>query len=85
MRSNSSDARDQFGCLKDYNDFIKYHNDLLREAVSRLRKEHPNVHILIGDYYTAMQSVLDNHQKLGKYTKTCGSLRNKCNNVIFTS
>jgi len=28
------------------------------------------VHILIGDYYTAMQSVLDNHQKLGKYTKT---------------
>lgn len=65
MRSNSSDARDQFGCLKDYNDFIKYHNDLLREAISRLRKEHPDVHILIGDYYTAMQSVLDNHQKLG--------------------
>ncbi|KAB5521917.1 hypothetical protein DKX38_026236 [Salix brachista] len=36
--NSSSDARDQFGCLKDYNVFMKYHNVLLQVAISRLER-----------------------------------------------
>ncbi|CAK7339388.1 unnamed protein product, partial [Dovyalis caffra] len=68
-------TKDEHGCLKNFNDFFKYHNDHLQVGLESLRKKYPGVSIIYGDYYNAMQSILDNLQKFGFETMTevcCG-------------
>ncbi|KAJ6934598.1 acetylajmalan esterase-like [Populus alba x Populus x berolinensis] len=62
-----SNTLDKYGCVKEYNDFFNYHNDLLQAKLEKLRKKYPGVSIVYGDYYTAMQFVMDNYKKFGEY------------------
>ena len=64
--ANKSATYDRFGCVKDNNDFCNYHNVLLQEGLKELREQHPDVQIVYGDLYNAMQSILDNSQSLGE-------------------
>uniref|UniRef100_A0A6N2JVW0 SGNH hydrolase-type esterase domain-containing protein n=1 Tax=Salix viminalis TaxID=40686 RepID=A0A6N2JVW0_SALVM len=59
------------GCAPGYefNDFFNHHNDLLQADLEKLRKKYPGVSIVYGDYYNAMQYVMDNYKKFGfEYT-----------------
>eukprot|EP00258_Populus_trichocarpa_P039913 XP_024455932.1 acetylajmalan esterase-like [Populus trichocarpa] len=71
--ANKSATYDRFGCVKDNNDFCNYHNVLLQEGLKELREQHPDVQIVYGDLYNAMQSILDNSQSLGfkSLTEAC--------------
>ncbi|KAL9386335.1 hypothetical protein Peur_019459 [Populus x canadensis] len=60
-----SNTLDKYGCVKEYNDFFNYHNDLLQANLEKLRKKYPGVSIVYGDYYNAMQFVMDNYKKFG--------------------
>ena len=64
--ANKSATYDRFGCVKDNNDFCKYHNEVLQQGLKELREQHPDVQIVYGDLYNAMQSVFDNFQSLGE-------------------
>ncbi|KAJ6700572.1 ACETYLAJMALAN ESTERASE-LIKE [Salix koriyanagi] len=64
--ANKSATYDRFGCVKDSNDFCKYHNEVLQEGLTELREQHPDVQIVYGDLYNAMQSVFDNFKSLGE-------------------
>ena len=66
--ANKSATYDRFGCVKDNNDFCNYHNELLQEGLKELREQNPDVQIVYGDLYNAMQSILDNAQSLGECT-----------------
>ncbi|XP_021766505.1 acetylajmalan esterase-like [Chenopodium quinoa] len=63
----TSDASkyDELECLKDYNDFSKYHNNLLIEAIQEVQHEHPGVAIAYGDYYSALTWVISHAPRLG--------------------
>ncbi|KAJ6936652.1 hypothetical protein NC652_011381 [Populus alba x Populus x berolinensis] len=64
--ANKSATYDRFGCVKDNNDFCNYHNELLQDGLKELREQNPDVQIVYGDLYNAMQSILDNSQSLGE-------------------
>ncbi|KAF9623038.1 hypothetical protein IFM89_036019 [Coptis chinensis] len=63
--NNNPRAYDNMGCLSDLNQFARFHNSYLQGALEGLRREYPNVVILYGDYYTALQSVLRRAPSLG--------------------
>ncbi|XP_051125538.1 GDSL esterase/lipase At1g28600-like isoform X4 [Andrographis paniculata] len=46
-----NDYDPQIGCLSWLNQFSRYHNDLLQKELQRIRKLHPHVNIMYGDYY----------------------------------
>ncbi|CAK7339387.1 unnamed protein product, partial [Dovyalis caffra] len=74
-------TKDTHGCLADVNDLYKYHNDQLQAGLEILRKKYPGVSIIYGDYYNAVQSIMDNLQKYGYETITglcCGQGRVLC-------
>ncbi|KAL0399104.1 UNVERIFIED_CONTAM: GDSL esterase/lipase [Sesamum radiatum] len=54
----NSRAYDNNQCLKHLNDFAKYHNEELKEAIHTLKQEKPNAVIVYGDYYNAYQFLL---------------------------
>ncbi|XP_010683532.2 acetylajmalan esterase [Beta vulgaris subsp. vulgaris] len=56
---------DEFQCLKDYNDFSKFHNELLIKTIQELQQEHPGVAIAYGDYYSALMWVITHAPRLG--------------------
>ncbi|XP_019195036.1 PREDICTED: acetylajmalan esterase-like [Ipomoea nil] len=60
-------AYDQFGCLKQYNAFIAYHNSFLSDAVSKLNRQYSGkgVVIVYGDFYGGFMNILHNARKLG--------------------
>lgn len=64
--TNDASKYDELQCLKDYNDFSKYHNDLLIEAVQELQQENPGVVVAYGDYYSALTWVISHAPRLGK-------------------
>ncbi|KAJ6414418.1 hypothetical protein OIU84_003421 [Salix udensis] len=65
----ASHTLDRYGCVKEFNDFFNHHNDLLQADLEKLRKKYPGVSIVYGDYYNAMQHVMDNYKKFGfEYT-----------------
>ncbi|EEF49692.1 hypothetical protein RCOM_1428050 [Ricinus communis] len=45
----TSSVLDAHGCLKDFNNMLAYHNDLLKTALEGLRKEFPDVHVIYAD------------------------------------
>ncbi|KAL2899938.1 hypothetical protein RDABS01_025020 [Bienertia sinuspersici] len=65
FKSNDASMYDELGCLRDYNIFSKYHNDLLLVAIQELKQEHPNVAIAYGDYYSALTWVITHAPRLG--------------------
>ncbi|XP_044466423.1 acetylajmalan esterase-like [Mangifera indica] len=75
FKANDSAAYDEFHCLKEYNNLASYHNQLLQEALEELRREHPNVAIVYGDFYSAYMWILQNAHSLGfdatKVQKAC--------------
>ena len=66
FETNDKSKYDELQCLKDYNDFSKYHNELLIRAIQELQQEHPNVAIVYGDYYYALTWVIKHAPRLGK-------------------
>ncbi|KAJ4837570.1 hypothetical protein Tsubulata_038149 [Turnera subulata] len=65
LSKNTSAVYDEHQCLKDYNDFLMYHNIYLQEALGSLQKEYPNTNIVYGDTYKAMRTILAEHTKYG--------------------
>ncbi|XP_051125535.1 sinapine esterase-like isoform X2 [Andrographis paniculata] len=58
-----NDYDPQIGCLSWLNQFSRYHNDLLQKELQRIRKLHPHVNIMYGDYYNdAMRMYLSPNQ-----------------------
>nr|POE93842.1 gdsl esterase/lipase [Quercus suber] len=47
FQTNNSAAYVEFHCLKELNSFSMYHNDQLKQALEDLRKENPNVIVLM--------------------------------------
>ncbi|XP_057962348.1 acetylajmalan esterase-like [Malania oleifera] len=65
FHTNDSAAYDQFGCLKELNNFAMYHNDHLQKAINELVGKNPNAIIAYADYYNAFLSLLQNAPSLG--------------------
>ncbi|CAL5330179.1 unnamed protein product [Camellia sinensis] len=65
FQTNDTAAYDEDQCLKELNDFSKYHNDNLRRAIKDLKNEFPNVVIVYGDYYRAFRFLFQNAWYLG--------------------
>ncbi|XP_073158421.1 GDSL esterase/lipase At5g03980-like [Henckelia pumila] len=80
---------DEYNCLKEFNDFAKYHNQKLQVAIEEVKKEHPNVIIVYGDYYTPYLSILRDASRLGfdpaNALKACCGTGGKYNFNLRTS
>ncbi|XVE60519.1 hypothetical protein DITRI_Ditri05aG0135500 [Diplodiscus trichospermus] len=70
FETNDSAAYDKFLCLKDLNNLSIHHNNLLKQAIKKLRKELPNVIIVYGDYFNAYLELLRKVRLLGFDTKS---------------
>ncbi|XP_019183130.1 PREDICTED: acetylajmalan esterase-like [Ipomoea nil] len=75
FQTNNTAEYDEHHCLKRLNDLAIYHNDLLKQAIEDLKKEHPKIVIVYGDYYNAFLNLIRNAQNLGfdqgKLQKAC--------------
>lgn len=47
---NPSDYDPATGCLRAYNAFSEYHDELLRQSLQPLRLRYPHAKIMFGDY-----------------------------------
>lgn len=56
---------DELHCLKAFNEFVVFHNNLLQQAIQKLQQEHPSVAIVYGDYYSALTWVISHAPALG--------------------
>ncbi|KAL9227790.1 hypothetical protein vseg_003441 [Gypsophila vaccaria] len=56
---------DELHCLKEYNEFSKYHNQRLNEAIQQVQLQYPSVAIAYADYYAAMTWLLRHAPSLG--------------------
>ncbi|CAO2823173.1 unnamed protein product [Amaranthus hypochondriacus] len=56
---------DELKCLKNLNNHSNYHNNMLQQAIEELKKDHPHVTIVYGDYTSAMQQLLRDSASLG--------------------
>ncbi|XP_019106248.2 GDSL esterase/lipase At1g31550 isoform X2 [Beta vulgaris subsp. vulgaris] len=63
--TNDTSKYDELECLKDYNDFSKFYNQQLLQAIQQLQQVHPDVAIVYADYYSALISVIINAPQLG--------------------
>ncbi|KAL3832901.1 hypothetical protein ACJIZ3_007637 [Penstemon smallii] len=76
-------AYDEYNCLKNLNDLSKIHNQKLQKAIEEVKKEHPGVTIVYGDYYNAYLALLRNSQQLGftskNVQKSCCGIGGKYN------
>ncbi|KAK9757575.1 hypothetical protein RND81_01G171500 [Saponaria officinalis] len=75
---------DKLGCLDGLNDFARFHNAHLKQAIKELQREYPEVAVVYGDYYSALSSILKNAGALGfdvpnKFKACCGSGENEYN------
>lgn len=55
------------GCLKEPNEIVKLHNSLLRDAVQKLRAEHPDVTIIHTDLFNHVMEMVKSPEKFGRY------------------
>ncbi|PIN18142.1 Chlorogenate--glucarate O-hydroxycinnamoyltransferase [Handroanthus impetiginosus] len=80
LQTNISKAYDENQCLKQLNDFAKYHNAQLQQAIHKLKQESPNVVIVYGDYYNAYQFLLKFSKSYGFDTqRACCGIGGKYN------
>ena len=75
---------DELSCLKELNEFARFHNDHVQGAIRELQRKHPNVAIVYGDYFGGLRWIIRNAVSLGfnkdGLQKTCcGSGDNKYN------
>lgn len=66
FRSNNPAAYDENKCLKDFNNFSKYHNEQLQSAIEELKQEFPRARIQYADYYNMLMEIIVNSTSLGK-------------------
>ncbi|XP_027089642.1 GDSL esterase/lipase At5g03980-like [Coffea arabica] len=63
------EAYDQMGCLREVNEFARYHNYYLHRALhalrQKLKRDNLNVVVVYADYYGALESVLARAPFLG--------------------
>lgn len=64
---NVSATYDENRCLKQLNDFAKYHNQQLQQAIHTLQQQNPNATIIYADYYNAYQFLLQYAKFHGTY------------------
>ncbi|KAK9723668.1 hypothetical protein RND81_05G016600 [Saponaria officinalis] len=65
FRTNDASKYDELHCLKEYNDFSKYHNQLLNEAIQQVQVQYPSVAIAYADSYSALTWLLRHAPSLG--------------------
>ena len=79
---------DELNCLKGLNEFARFHNEHLKEAMRELRKEHRNVAVVYGDYYYGLRWIIKNAVSLGfnndGLQKTCCGVGNNKYNFNLT-
>ncbi|KAL8156081.1 acetylajmalan esterase-like [Apium graveolens] len=64
-KTNDRSAYDELHCLKEFNDFIAYHNEYLQQTIITLQEEYPRATIAYADYYSAYKWLLYNAPQLG--------------------
>ncbi|CAN4076447.1 unnamed protein product [Withania somnifera] len=62
---NNTIAYDQWGCLRNFNDFASYHNRYVNRAIANLQRQFPNVSIVYGDFYGAILTLLRSPSSFG--------------------
>ncbi|XP_047952214.1 GDSL esterase/lipase At5g03980-like [Salvia hispanica] len=78
--TNISAAYDENQCLKQMNDFAKYHNQQLQQAIHDLHQQSPNATIIYADYYNAYQFLLEHSKSQGFDTeRACCGIGGKYN------
>jgi phospholipase/lecithinase/hemolysin len=60
------DYEPETGCIKQLNEFAKYHNTMLSDEIRKLRLLYPDVTIIYADYFEASMSIFRNPKKLGE-------------------
>ncbi|KAL9247651.1 hypothetical protein vseg_021062 [Gypsophila vaccaria] len=75
---------DELDCLDGSNEFARFHNSHLKQAIKELQTEYPEVTVVYGDYYSALSSTLRNAGPLGfdvpsKFKACCGFGENEYN------
>ncbi|KAL5998444.1 hypothetical protein ACLOJK_009384 [Asimina triloba] len=63
--SNKEDYEATTGCLKNWNEMLKYHNRLLKMELRRLREMHPHATVIYSDYYNAAWQAFASPQRFG--------------------
>uniref|UniRef100_M1B0H0 Alpha-L-fucosidase 2 n=1 Tax=Solanum tuberosum TaxID=4113 RepID=M1B0H0_SOLTU len=58
--TDNSNAYDEYHCLKDLNNFSIFFNNHLQQAIDEMKKKHPNITLIYGDYYNAYMWLLQN-------------------------
>ncbi|KAJ8437973.1 hypothetical protein Cgig2_033706 [Carnegiea gigantea] len=84
FETQDSNMYDELNCLKGLNNFARFHNEHLKAAIGELRKEHPNVAVVYGDYYYGLTWIIRNAVSLkfnkdGLQKTCCGVGGNKYN------
>ncbi|KAG6420745.1 hypothetical protein SASPL_117283 [Salvia splendens] len=78
--TNISAAYDESLCLKQMNDFAKYHNQQLQQAIHDLQQQNPNATVVYADYYNAYQFLLEHSKSHGFETeRACCGIGGKYN------
>ncbi|WOH14030.1 hypothetical protein DCAR_0933546 [Daucus carota subsp. sativus] len=65
FKSNDTSAYDEYGCLKEFNDVITFHNDYLQRKIIMLQQENPQATIVYSDYFNGFKWLLSNAHQLG--------------------
>ncbi|KAL8055436.1 hypothetical protein ABFX02_04G055800 [Erythranthe guttata] len=77
---NSSTEYDENQCVKQLNEFAKYHNQQLQQGIERLNEEKPHATVIYADYYKAYQYLLRYARFTGMDTeKACCGIGGKYN------
>ncbi|WMV11955.1 hypothetical protein MTR67_005340 [Solanum verrucosum] len=64
--SRPSTTYDEYGCVKEWNNFMMYYNNYLKRGIHMLKREYPNISIIYGDYYNAYLWLRQNVVALGR-------------------
>ncbi|CAL4952348.1 unnamed protein product [Urochloa decumbens] len=62
--SNKADY-DETGYLRSFNSLSRYHNDLLKQAVSGLRSKHASVRLMYADFYAQVTDMVRSPETFG--------------------
>ncbi|KAL3381870.1 hypothetical protein AABB24_001791 [Solanum stoloniferum] len=63
--TDNSNAYDDYHCLKDLNSLSIFFNNHLQQAIDEMKKKHPNITLIYGDYYNAYMWLLQNAVTFG--------------------
>lgn len=69
FKSNDKSAYDEHQCLKEFNNFVAFHNNYLQKTIITLQAENPHTTIVYADYFNAFKWILYNAPRLGNCRK----------------